>query len=190
MNDRLCTLISSLILISSLSACSNHQELSAQGSIGQFALTTHQEEPFTEGNLKEKIWIADFIFTSCTTVCPELTTKMRWLQAQLSSSTTQPFFISFSVDPDRDTPKVLSNYVKAHKVDDKNWRFVTGEIQSVKTLVVENLKQAMGEDPRDPQNILHGSHFILGKGDTIYGYYTSDKGGLNKLVKAASGLLN
>jgi protein SCO1/2 len=171
------------------SGCSNQQELTAQGSIGQFALTNHRGESFTDDALNETIWIADFIFTSCTTICPELTTKMRWLQAQLSSSKAQPLFISFSVDPDRDTPEVLSNYVKEHKVSDTNWHFVTGDIQSVKTLVVENLKQAMGEDPRDPQNILHGSHFILGKGDMIYGYYTSNKGGLNKLVTATKTLL-
>ena len=173
-------------LMTALWGCTGDKPLVAQGSLGEFTLKNQQDQPVTRETLKDKVWIADFIFTSCPTICPKLTQQMRWLQAQLAERETQPLFLSFSVDPERDTPPVLAKYVKDQKVDDRNWLFLTGEIESVKKLVVEDLKLAMGEDPKDPENILHGSHFILGRGEVLYGYYRSDKRGLKRLVQDAT----
>ena len=169
--------------------CTGEKPLVAQGSLGEFALKGQHDKPVTHATLKDQVWIADFIFTSCPTICPRLTQQMRWLQSQISESEIQPLFLSFSVDPIRDTPPVLAKYITDQKVDDHNWLFLTGEVDSVKKVVVEDLKLAMGEDPKNPENILHGSHFILGRGTVLYGYYRSDKSGLNKLVKEALSVL-
>jgi protein SCO1 len=176
------------ILISTTIACSESINLKPQGSIGTFSLKSHHDKAFSEQQLNDKVWVANFIFTSCKTVCPKLTAQMQWVQDQIKDQHKGLTFISFSVDPYNDTPQVLSNYVKRYELKDDNWFFLTGDIKSVKTLVVENLKQAMGKDPNAPENILHGSHFILGKGSKIYEYYKSNKAGLNQLVKGIHSL--
>ena len=186
---KVCLKLSYLVLlVCSLLACNEIVSLKAQGSIGKFDLMSHKNMNFNEQKLNDKVWVSDFIFTSCKTVCPKLTTQMQWIQDQVKDQSKETTFISFSVDPDRDTPSVLSEYVKSFKIKDHNWVFLTGDIDSVKTVVVKNLKQAMGKDPQSPQNILHGSHFILGKGSNIYGYYKSNKAGLNQLVSAIRSL--
>ena len=177
----------SLVVCTTL-ACSEKINLKPQGSIGKFSLKSHHNKDFSEQKLEDKVWVADFIFTSCKTVCPKLTAQMQWVQDQVKDQSNELAFVSFSVDPDNDTPKVLSEYVKQYKLKDDNWFFLTGDIKSVKTVVVENLKQAMGKDPTAPENILHGSHFILGKGSKIYEYYKSNKTGLDQLVKGIRSL--
>ena len=188
--QRLPLSIMGMILILSSWSCTGDKALVAQGSLGDFALTSQHDKAVTHERLTNQVWIADFIFTSCPTVCPRLTQQMRWIQSQLAQNEVQPLLLSFSVDPLRDTPGVLGKYIKDQNVDDRNWLFLTGEIGSVKKVVVEDLKLAMGEDPQNPENILHGSHFILGRGNVLYGYYRSDKSGLNKLVKEAQSVLN
>ena len=183
------TLDKCIILLLFLVGCTGEKSLVAQGSLGEFTLKSQHDQPVTHTSLKDQVWIADFIFTSCPTICPRLTQQMRWIQSHLSESQRQPMLLSFSVDPVRDTPEVLARYIKDQKVDDRNWLFLTGKIESVKKVVVEDLKLAMGEDPKNPENILHGSHFILGRGNVLYGYYPSNKSGLNKLVQEALSIL-
>ena len=179
-----CLFILALVLF----GCSKPMKLEPYGELGSFSLKNQHNQAFTQAQLQDKIWIADFIFTSCTTVCPRLTEQLRWVQAQLKDDVTPPMLLSFSVDPINDTPQKLTQYIQSHTIDDQGWYFLTGELGAMKDLVVKGFKQAMGKDPAVPQEIFHGSHFILGRGKTMYGYFSSNKEGLSELVQATRAL--
>ena len=75
--------------------------------------------------MKGKIWVADFIFTNCPTICPAMTQEMARLQSEFAADPV--YFVSFSVDPERDTAEVLTRYAKAYGADDRRWHFLTGD---------------------------------------------------------------
>ncbi|MCG8556546.1 MAG: SCO family protein [Proteobacteria bacterium] len=131
-------------------------------------------------------WIANFIFTSCPTTCPLLTADMARLQQKLNPKTRLLRFVSFSVDPERDTPAKLKAFALKHKADQRNWFFVTGPAQHVHEVIVKGFKMPLDrrEDAKPgEENILHGSHFVLvDHRGVIRGFYRSDKDGLRHLA--------
>jgi len=157
-----------------------------------FELTDHRGKPFGSKDLKGRIWIANFMFTSCPDVCPILTERMVNLHGRLEKYESAVQFVSFSVDPETDTPAVLAKYAKQRGAEFDNWAFLTGDLSSVRKVVVEGFKQAMEPllEPGKPANVLHGSHFVLVDTDgVIRGYFASDPEGAQTVTQAVSLLL-
>ncbi len=77
--------------------------------------------------IKGKIWVADFFFTHCPTICPPMTSQMKRLNVNLSDLSDEVQFLSFSIDPDRDTPARLREYINEYGIEAKNWYFFTGD---------------------------------------------------------------
>ncbi len=152
-------------------------DLPKLGSIGTFSLTDQAGKPFTPEQLKGQVWLANFFFTSCPTVCPRMTKKMREVQAQGAAKNLEFHLVSVSVDPETDTPKVLTEYAKENQADTANWSFLTGDFEVIKKTSVEGFKMALdGKLKKDADHfgILHGSHLVLidQKGE-IRGFYRS-----------------
>jgi protein SCO1/2 len=122
--------------------------------------------------------VANFIFTRCPTICPVFTQKMARFQKQTDEFGGQLALVSFSVDPEYDTPERLTAYAAKHGADPARWSFLTGDYQQLKGIIVGGFKMAMGrneEDPQDLPNIFHGSHFVLvDRTGEIRGYYNSE----------------
>ena len=154
-----------------------------------FALHDQRGNEVTLASLRGQVWIANFIFTSCPDICPLLTKKMSDLRLGLVRKKASVRFVSFSIDPETDTPEVLTKYAKKHGADFKDWSFLTGPVTSIQQVVVQGFKQAIEPNPDKPDNILHGSHFVLvdGKG-AIRGFYRSNADGLLALSRAATQL--
>lgn len=164
------------------------------GTIPAFTLTDQSGEPFGSQALAGKVWIADFIFTRCPTICPALTAKMARLQKQARQRGLAVEFVSFSVDPEHDTPERLKAFGRKHGADFGNWHFLTGTFDAIKSTVTDAMKISMGRDsaaePVDPEGVLHGTHFVLVDGrQTIRGYYRSkDAAELQQLLDDAARL--
>ena len=142
-------------------ACSRPAPLPVIGTVADFALTDQSGRPFGSAELAGKVWVANFIFTRCTTVCPIFTEKMAKLEEQADPGLR---FVSFSVDPEYDTPPILLAYARARHARTDRWSFVTGPIDAVKKTVVDSLKVTMDKDPQatDPgMMIMHGTYFVL-----------------------------
>jgi protein SCO1 len=152
-----------------------------------FTLTSQRGEPHGSEQLAGKVWIANFVFTRCPTVCPLLTTQMARLTERLEDTPVR--FVSFSVDPANDSPEVLAAYAEEHGADTERWSFLTGDNGALEAVVVQGLRVHIGE--RDERgNILHGTHFVLVDGSGhIRGYYQSNPGGLDDLVRDARQLV-
>ena len=134
-----------------------------------FSLTDQRGAPLALADLRGKIWVADFIFTSCVTICPPMTDEMAKLQGEFSREDV--YFVSFSVDPERDTPEVLSRYADRYGADHSRWSFLTGEKGAIYQLAHEGFNLAAG---RQGSEILHSTRFVLvDRRGQVRGYYDS-----------------
>jgi protein SCO1/2 len=185
-----CTLALSL---GSSAACTPTTELEHYGQLPKFSLQNQLGQPFTDADLRGRVLVVDFIFTSCPDVCPLLTEQLAALRKQLPAAAPLSF-VSFSVDPEHDTPERLRAFAKQHGVDVENFWFLTGPIADVKRVVTQGFKQAMEAEPvREgrPRNVLHGTHFVLvDQRGEIRGFFANDAAGHSALQNAVSSLLS
>ncbi|MFH5804145.1 SCO family protein [Alienimonas sp. DA493] len=141
-----------------------------------FSLTERRGETVTNETLEGSPWIAGFVFTRCATVCPRVTKAMADLRKPLEGSGVK--LVSFTVDPDYDTPEILTNYSDFYDAkDDKDWLFLTGDRGEIYTLIGDGFKQPVGyEDGHvDPnQAIFHTNNLMLvGPDGVVRGKYNS-----------------
>ena len=138
-------------------------------SVPDFNLIDQRREPLALTDMAGKIWVADFIFTNCPTICPAMTSEMARLQSEFVADPV--YFVSFSVDPERDTSEVLSRYAKEYGADDRRWHFLTGEKERIYELAKDGFSLAAGHKGSE---ILHSTRFVLVTSDGhIYGHYDS-----------------
>lgn len=173
------------------------QEASAvEGDLGRvpaFKLTNQAGKQVTERDFAGKVWVASFVFTRCASVCPMLTAKFRDLQKELRDVPAVAY-VSISVDPEYDTPSVLSAYAARFDADVARWQFLTGPLADIERTVVNGFKMHIGDRKplaHDPTlvEIMHGEHFVLvDQKGTIRGYFHSDEAGLAELATAARAL--
>jgi len=150
-----------------------------------FALQDQNNTTFEHAQLRGKVWVADFIFTTCKSLCPLMTQQMSQFQKMTEGTPIQ--MVSFSVDPETDTPAVLKAYARANGSDESRWHFLTGtKVQTWQ--VSKGMKLAVGDDVGGM--VMHSSHFLLvdgaGKIRGVYDY--KDVGFLKKLVTDARAL--
>jgi protein SCO1 len=93
-----------------------------------FELVDQDSTPVTTQSLVGKPWIAEFVFTHCAGPCPRMTGQLAALQKELPANVQ---FVSFSVDPERDTPAVLKEYARKFEADETRWRFLTGSKDAI-----------------------------------------------------------
>jgi len=93
----------------------------------EFTLTRQAGKRLALKDLRGKVVVVTFIFASCADTCPLLTAKMAGLQAKLGTAFgPKVFFLSITVDPERDTPEILKRYAEAHKANPAGWAFLAG----------------------------------------------------------------
>jgi protein SCO1/2 len=165
-------------------------ELPRIAALPAFALTDQHGAKLAVGDLKGKVWAANFIFTSCPDVCPLLTRQMGLLRKRTLSEGLALRYVSFSVDPETDTPEALTRFAKLHGAVFDDWSFLTGPIEDVKAVVVQGFRQAMEHKlEAGKANVLHGTHFVLvDKQGNIRGFYESTEQGLVQLADDAERL--
>lgn len=154
------------------------------GKAPEFSFTERSGQLFSKENLSGKPWIADFIFTSCAGQCPLMSLQMKKLQG-LFPSETGFRFVSFTVDPDRDTPEVLAQYADRYEAEKERWFFLTSSKEESNRVLREFFLSPV-EEPA-----MHSVRFILvDREGQIRGYYdSSDPGSINQLIYDAKILL-
>jgi protein SCO1 len=181
------------MLLLGLVACGRHAPvLGDYGELPAFALQDQRGAQVRDAELKGRVLIVDFIFTSCPDVCPLLTQQLAGIRKELKPR-PELAFVSFSVDPEHDTPARLQQFAAQHRADHRDWYFLTGPLEQVRQVVTSGFKQAMQAEPLEagkPRNVLHGTHFVLvDRAGKIRGFFRSDSEGTAELRKAAAQLL-
>jgi protein SCO1/2 len=178
------------IVIMLISGCSPAPK--PQRALPDFALTAVTVDgtsPFDLRTLRGRAWIADFVYTRCEGPCPMLTANMAALQKKLPKAIG---LLSFTVDPDHDSPEVLTLYARTFKADPQRWFFLTGEKTELIRLVrdgfllpvVENAAALPGE------RFAHSTRLVLIDADSrVRGWYDGeDPASLDKLAADAKKL--
>lgn len=130
--------------------------------IKDFSATNQDNKSFGLKDLKGKVWISNFIFTSCADVCPPLTSNMEKLQKMVKNEGLKNVqFVSFSIDPAVDTPEVLTRFAKQFQVDFKNWTFLTGYSQPfIENFAMKNFKTIV-KKPEGSSQVIHQTFIYL-----------------------------
>lgn len=146
-----------------LAACGGGPELLDIGEVPAFSLTDQTGATITKESLLGKVWVADFMFTTCPDICPVLSANMAEVQGRYKDD-DRVRLVSFSVDPATDTPPVLAAYGERFGAIPGRWHFLTGDSTAMRTVVVEGFKQAMekvGATETAPETVIHGSRFVV-----------------------------
>ncbi len=162
--------LASLLLALAAGACQRPAAPPVLGDVPPFQLVERTGEPYGSAQLAGRVWVANFIFTTCPDVCPALTSEMKGLDARLAAD-ERPERVSFSVDPTRDTPEVLTRYAERYGAGPQ-WVFLTGERSAIAALLTDGFHVAFGDDGPPSQPITHSDRFVLVDGHMrIRGYY-------------------
>jgi protein SCO1/2 len=159
-------------------------ELPVLATLPAFSLVDENGKPFGRDQMLGRVWVADFVFTSCGDACPRLQNKMRRIQDRLlpPEQGGEISLLSVSVDPDRDTPERLREYAQHYGARPGMWRYLTGPEKEVERTVVHGFHTAMaklpvaGSDPHmEAFDIMHGERLVLvDRLGRIRGFYDAD----------------
>lgn len=158
-----------------------------------FTLTDERNQPFGLADMKGRVWVADFVFTTCPVVCPKLTQKMVTVQERTRPLGDAIHLLTITVDPENDTPDKLAAYAKKFGADPQRWRFLTGSLAQIEGAVMNGFKIAMGKQASAPgsslMTIFHGEKFVLvDREGNIRGYYDADEEGIRDLLREVESL--
>ncbi len=167
-----------------LASCSK-QALPVHSTSIEFSMTDTEGKPFGTNELKGKVWVANFIFTSCPSQCPRMTEAMAKIYRSYALD-NRVHFVSFTVDPERDTSAALKAYAEARKINTAKWSFLTAPLAVLTKVSVDGLKVGTSEDP-----LFHNDRFVLIDDKLrIRGYYDAlDPEVLGKLFDDIATLL-
>jgi protein SCO1/2 len=167
----------------------SNRPLPSYGRVPKFNLTNQDAQPFGSQALAGKIWIADFIFTTCPGPCPIISTRMSELQKPLAKSDIR--LVSFTVDPEKDTPEVLRAYADKLRKEPLRWDFLTGPLDAITSLSRDGFKLAIAAGEEPGSGPVHSTRFVLvDRAGTIRGYYDAlAVDGVTKLLADTNHLL-
>lgn len=149
-----------------------------------FTLTDQQARTVSRDGLKGHVWIASFFFSRCAGTCPMTSAKMARLQREVADPDVR--LVSFSMDPQYDTPEVLGEYAQQFHADAARWHMLTGERRQI-TGVVEGLGLADPKQGPSADGLVHSDRFVLvdRDGRTRGEYVSTDETALRHLAEDA-----
>ena len=129
-------------------------------SIPNFSLSNQDGQEMGINELRGNIFVADFFFTSCPSICPIMKTQL--LRVNEKFSNTEDFkILSISIDPRHDSVEVLKEYSERLGVTGENWNFLTGELEEILELAQKGFLVSAAEDSAAPGGYIHSGAFIL-----------------------------
>ncbi len=149
-------------------------------TVPDFSFTERSGEPFGLQQLRGHIWLADFIFTNCAGTCPIMTSQMNALQAAFAEEKLDVRLVSFTVDPERDTPEVLRRFAEGYGAERDKWFFITGPGEQMQKLAKEGFMLAAATGGEADEAIIHSNRFVLvDRTGRIRKYYDGTMEGIN-----------
>lgn len=169
-------------------------KVSKYHTLPDFNFKDQDNKDFGKKDLKDKLYIAEFFFTKCgnPTLCPKMSTELMRVQEHFAEIPSVQI-VSFTVDPQNDTPEVLKEYAKKYKANTKQWHFLTGNKKDLYQLAYTGFKINAGEETENgvTPEFMHATKFILvDKQHRIRGYYDgTERESVDKLILETQVLL-
>lgn len=136
------------------------QHIGYNHKIAPFSFTNQNGKTITNKDYEGKIYVADFFFTTCQTICPKMTTNMVWLQDKIKDN-PKVKLLSHTVFPDEDTVEVLKEYAKAKGVLDTKWNLVTGNQKEIYKIARQSYLVVKTGKPEELYDMVHTENFVL-----------------------------
>lgn len=136
------------------------QHIGYNHKIAPFSFTNQNGKTITNKDYEGKIYVADFFFTTCQTICPKMTTNMVWLQDKIKDN-PKVKLLSHTVFPDEDTVEVLNEYAKAKGVLDTKWNLVTGNQKEIYKIARQSYLVVKTGKPEELYDMVHTENFVL-----------------------------
>jgi len=157
-----------------LAGCTKRSALPVLQTVPAFSLKDQTGAAFESSRLSGKIWVANFMFTSCTATCPRQSTILQRVQKETAAD-----LVSFTVDVARDTPEVLAAFAKRYGADPARWHFLTGTVETLNRLAYD-VFQVGNVDGK----LEHSSRLLLVDAKRAYrgNYPTTGEESINRLL--------
>ena len=136
------------------------QHIGYNHTIPDFSFTNQNGKTITQADYKDKIYVADFFFTTCPSICPIMTNNMIWLQEKIKDN-PKVMLLSHSVTPDIDNVAVLKAYAKEKGVIDEKWNLVTGNKKDIYYLARKSYLVVKTGNPKELYDMVHTENFVL-----------------------------
>jgi len=162
------------------------QAASIEAPLPEFDLVDQKGRHLHRADLQGKVWVTDFFFTTCTSVCPKLTKTMSSLAGDLTEADVR--FVSVTVDPENDTPEKLDAYASKYGADSSRWLFLTGEPEAVQRTILRGFRMALSKS--GDGEIFHTERFVVvDKKGVVRGVFDATPEGLDPLKRRVRELL-
>jgi len=156
-----------------INALGTPSDLPVLAELPDFTLTERSGRKVSLSDLKGRVWVADFIFTTCAGPCPVMSRRMGKLQSELLRDRMDSVLcVSITVDPEHDTPPVLREYADSKGADPTHWLFLTGDTKAVRSLIIKGFKLTAPQTPEEEKSLLHSTRLALvDRRGRVRGYY-------------------
>ena len=151
--------------------------------IGKFELVDQQGRIITEKSLHNKIYVADFFFTTCPSICPDMSAQMKRIHEKFLED-KEVMLVSHTVMPETDTPEVLADYASLYGASPDKWLFLTGDKEKIYELARQSYFAVTSTGNGDEHDFIHTENFILiDKEKRIRGFYDgTDEKDIDRLM--------
>lgn len=162
---------------------SSLQHVKKYHKIANFSLTNQNGNRISQRDYQGKIYVADFFFTTCPSICPIMTNNMAYIQSKIMDD-PQVKLLSFSVTPEIDSVPQLKKYALEKGVNDKKWNLLTGDKKEIYTLARKSYFVVKEDGDGGPHDMIHTENFVLVDPEKrIRGYYDgTEKAAMENLL--------
>ena len=169
---------------------STMQYISKFHNIANFSFINQNGKTITQKDYEGKIYVADFFFTTCGSICPKMTTNLEEIQKAFAND-PKVMLLSHTVFPETDSVSVLKEYAIKHKVDDSKWNLVTGDKKEIYTMARKSYLAVKLGKPEELYDMVHTENFVLVDSKRrVRGFYDgTNKEEVQKLIEDINWLL-
>lgn len=167
-------------------------ELPVISQVPDFELISENGQRFGSKDLKGRVYLANFVFARCPSVCPKMLGELEKIQKRIRGTGKKVAIVTFTVDPENDNESVLFNLARKHKANPFTWTFLTGsDKEAMFKLYRDGFKVGVEQDPKNMFDIAHSEKIVLVDGDNrVRGFYSFETNDVNKLMIDVGLLIN
>lgn len=167
-------------------------ELPIIAHVPEFELISENGQRFGSKDLKDKIYLANFVFARCPSVCPKMLGELEKVQKRIRGTGSKVAIVTFTVDPDHDNEKVLFDLARKHHANPYTWTFLTGNNkEEMFKLYRDGFKVGVEQSPKNLMEIAHSEKIVLVDGENrVRGFYSFETNSVNQLMIDVGLLIN
>jgi len=167
-------------------------ELPIISQVPEYELISENGQRFGSKDLKDRVYLANFVFARCPSVCPKMLADLEVIQKRIRGTGKKVAIVTFTVDPEYDNEKVLFDLARKHHANPYTWTFLTGsDKEAMFKLYRDGFKVGVEQNPKNMMDIAHSEKIVLvDQENRVRGFYSFETNDVNKLMIDVGLLIN